>query len=378
MSNIYQIPKLPLGYDLETKAILKQVIRAKSNLSELKGVAATIPNEAILISSLTLQEAKDSSEIENIVTTQDDLYKAELNIQKQFITAATKEVLNYREAIQLGFNLVRKDKALSNNRIIQIQECLEQNKAGFRILPGTTLKSNDGSIVYTPPQDANQIVDYMNNLESFINDDNMCDCDPLIKMAIIHHQFESIHPFYDGNGRTGRIISVLYLITNGLLDLPILYLSRYITHNKGEYYRLIQAIRDKSGDNSKEWEEWIMFILTAVEQTSEETIHLVKGISQLMNKYKGILRPLFGKQYKHELLNNLFFHPYTKIEFMEKDMMVQRNAATKYLNEIVKQGLLEKIKIGRENYYINIELMNLFLNHSNIETSVSTIESITE
>ncbi|HNW68053.1 MAG TPA: Fic family protein [Bacteroidales bacterium] len=378
MSNIYQIPKLPLGYDLETKAILKQVIKAKSKLSELKGVAATIPNEAILISSLTLQEAKDSSEIENIVTTQDDLYKAELNIQKQFITAATKEVLNYREAIQLGFNLVRKDKALSNNRIIQIQECLEQNKAGFRILPGTTLKSNDGSIVYTPPQDANQIVDYMNNLESFINDDNMCDCDPLIKMAIIHHQFESIHPFYDGNGRTGRIISVLYLITNGLLDLPILYLSRYITHNKGEYYRLIQAIRDKSGDNSKEWEEWIMFILTAVEQTSEETIHLVKGISQLMNKYKGILRPLFGKQYKHELLNNLFFHPYTKIEFMEKDMMVQRNAATKYLNEIVKQGLLEKIKIGRENYYINIELMNLFLNHSNIETSVSTIESITE
>ena len=378
MSNIYQIPELPLGYDLETKAILKQVIKAKSKLSELKGVAATIPNETILISSLTLQEAKDSSEIENIVTTQDDLYKADLNIQKQFITASTKEVLNYREAIQLGFNLVRKDKALSNNRIIQIQECLEQNKAGFRILPGTTLKSNDGSIVYTPPQDANQIVDYMNNLESFINDDNMCDCDPLIKMAIIHHQFESIHPFYDGNGRTGRIISVLYLITNGLLDLPILYLSRYITHNKGEYYRLIQAIRDKSGDNSKEWEEWIMFILTAVEQTSEETIHLVKGISQLMNKYKGILRPLFGKQYKHELLNNLFFHPYTKIEFMEKDMMVQRNAATKYLNEIVKQGLLEKIKIGRENYYINIELMNLFLNHSNIETSVSTIESITE
>lgn len=378
MSNIYQIPKLPLGYDLETKAILKQVIRAKSKLSELKGVAATIPNEAILISSLTLQEAKDSSEIENIVTTQDDLYKADLNIQKKFITAATKEVLNYREAIQFGFSLVRQDKVLSNNRIIQIQERLEQNKAGFRTLPGTTLKRNDGSIVYTPPQEATQIVDYMNNLESFINDENMCDCDPLIKMAIIHHQFESIHPFYDGNGRTGRIISVLYLITNGLLDLPILYLSRYITRNKGEYYRLIQAIRDNKGDNFKEWEEWIMFILTAVEQTSEDTIHLVKGISQLMNKYKGILRPLFGKQYKHELLNNLFFHPYTKIEFMEKDMMVQRNAAAKYLNEIVKQGLLEKIKIGRENYYINVELMDLFLNHSHIETSVSTIESITE
>ncbi|NLL28933.1 MAG: Fic family protein [Bacteroidales bacterium] len=378
MSNIYQIPKLPLGYDLETKTILKQVIRAKSKLSELKGVAATIPNEAILISSLTLQEAKDSSEIENIITTQDDLYKAELNIQKQFITAATKEVLNYREAILFGFNLVRHDKVLSNNKIIQIQEKLENNKAGFRTLPGTTLKRNDGSVVYTPPQDATQIVDYMNNLEAFINDENMCDYDPLIKMAIIHHQFESIHPFYDGNGRTGRIINVLYLITNGLLDLPILYLSRYITRNKGEYYRLIQAIRDNNEDNSMEWENWILFILTAVEQTSEETIHLIKGISQLMNKYKSILRPLFGKQYKHELLNNLFFHPYTKIEFMEKDMMVKRNAAAKYLNKIVEQGLLKKIKLGRENYYINVELMNLFLNHSHTDTSISTIESITE
>ncbi|MGM9870160.1 MAG: Fic family protein, partial [Sodaliphilus sp.] len=186
--------------------------------------------------------------------------------------------------------------------------------------------------------------------------------DPLIKMAIIHHQFESIHPFYDGNGRTGRIIAILYLVVNDLLDLPILYLSRYITHNKGEYYRLIQRIRDNAPDNAEVWEKWILFILKGVEETSIETIRLVKSISALMAKYKNILKPLFGKQYKHELLNNLFFHPYTKIEFMERDMSVQRKTATKYLDTIVSEtGLLQKQKLGRSNYYINTELMELFI-----------------
>lgn len=378
MGNNYQIPKLPLGYDLETKAILKQANKASRKLAELKGIAETIPNETILISTLTLQEAKDSSEIENIVTTQDDLYKADIEIQKRFITASTKEVLNYREAILLGFSLVRKDKILSNNKIKQIQEKLEANKAGFRSVPGTMLKRNDGSVVYTPPQSATDVVDLMANLELFINQDDLCDLDPLIKMAIIHHQFESIHPFYDGNGRTGRIINVLYLVSNGLLDLPILYLSRYITKNKAAYYDLIQAVRDKEGDNSKEWEAWVLFMLTAVEETSAETIRLIKGISELMVKFKAVLRPLFGRQYKHELLNNLFSHPYTKIEFVERDMMVGRKTASKYLEVIVSEGLLEKTTIGRENYYINTDLMNLFLNHSTEIISAPTIESISE
>lgn len=362
MGKSYNIPTLPLAFDIESKEILRQVNKANRALAELKGIAATIPNEAILISSLTLQEAKDSSEIENIVTTQDDLYKAEIDIEKQLVTAATKEVLRYREALQQGFELVRKDALLTNSRIKDIQMHLEGNRAGFRSQAGTMLKNSQGKAVYTPPQNIDDIERYMANLEAFINNPEMCEVDPLIKMAIIHHQFESIHPFYDGNGRTGRIINVLYLVINNLLDLPILYLSRYITQNKSQYYSLIQAIRDKSEDNSLEWEEWILFILKGVEQTARDTIRLVQGISKLMQDYKQILRPLFGKNYKHELLNNLFYHPYTKIEFMQRDLMVQRKTAAKYLNMMVEERVLIVVKIGRENYYINHALMDLFLN----------------
>ena len=376
---MYIIPNLPLPYDLETKAVLKQLNKANKMLAELKGLATTIPNEQILISSLTLQEAKESSEVENIVTTQDDLYRASVSINQELQSAATKEVLNYREALQHGFNLVRKRQLLTNNVIKEIQERLEYNRAGFRTVPGTALKRNDGTIVYTPPQDANEIAEYMKNLERFINDDSMCDFDPLVKMAIIHHQFESIHPFYDGNRRTGRIINVLYIVQNRLLDLPILYLSRYITRNKAEYYRLIQAIRDKNSDNASEWEEWILFMLRAVEETAFDTINLVKGIGKLMTDYKNILRPLFGKYYKHELLNNLFFHPYTKLEYFQRDMSISRQTASKYLDKIVSTGLLEKIKLGRENYYVNKGLMALFLMGSieNIEET-DPIESINE
>ncbi len=356
------IPTLPLQYDLETAVVLKQLARANRALAELKGVASSIPNENILISSLTLQEAKDSSSIENIITTQDDLYKADLNIQHLPISPATKEVQNYREAIYEGFNLVRANKLLTNNSIIKIQNTLKRTNGGFRTVPGTMLKRNDGVIIYEPPQDPRDVAHYMENLESFINDPSLSDLDPLIKMAIIHHQFESIHPFTDGNGRTSRIVNVLYLVINDLLDLPILYLSRYITHNKGEYYRLIQEIRDKDGDNAQEWENWIVFILKGVEETAQETIDLVKGISCMMAEYKQILRPLFGQTYKHELLNNLFYHPYTKIDFICKDMSVQRKTASKYLEMIVGTGLLEKVKVGRENFYVNTKLFNLFLN----------------
>lgn len=374
----YIIPTLPLQYDLETKEILRQVNRANRKLAELKGVAQTIPNEQILISSLTLQEAKDSSEVENIVTTQDDLYRAELNLKEAAINASTKEVLNYRQAMQKGFALVRKNKLLTLNYIKQIQEVLEENKGGFRAGPGTTLQNQHKEIVYTPPQSKVQIEEFMHNLELYINDPDMHDIDPLIKMAIIHHQFESIHPFLDGNGRTGRIISILYLVINSLLDLPILYLSRYITHNKGEYYRLIQRVRDAGENNQSEWEEWILFILKGVEETAEETIRLIKGMSSLMAEYKNILRPLFGRQYKHELLNNLFYHPYTKIEFIQQDMLVQRKTATKYLDMIVETGLLEKVKIKHTNYYMNVRLIELFMNHELpvADKNIDIIESV--
>ena len=375
----YSIPSLPLPYDLETKEVLKQLNRANRKLAELKGVAQTIPNERILISSLTLQEAKDSSEVENIVTTQDDLYRAGLDPSHQFINAATKEVLFYREAINEGFRMVRNKDILSLNDIKHVQEILEQNTAGFRTTPGTQLKrENDGAVIYTPPQDGMAIVRYMSNLEQFINDDHLSQLDPLIKMAIIHHQFESIHPFYDGNGRTGRIINILYLVITGLLDLPILYLSRYITHNKGEYYRLIQAIRDKNTDNAAEWEAWILFMLKGVEVTAEDTISLVKNIGRLMAEYKNVIRPDFGSKYNHELLNGLFYHPYTKIDHVVANMQVSRQTASKYLDRIVALGLLKKEKMGKENYYINTRLMNLFIEFGQYKATepAEVIESV--
>lgn len=363
MNKHYDIPLLPLPYDFETKAVLKQVNLANRRLAELKGIARTIPNENILLSTLVLQEALDSSAVENIVTTSDELYKADLNLKGQISNAAAKEVLQYREAMSLGFSRVRKLKVLSLNDIKAIQQVLEHNDAGFRRVPGTVLQSSAGDVVYTPPQDYAEVERLMSNLENYINLPNMHEVDPLIKLAIIHHQFESIHPFYDGNGRTGRILIILYLVINDLLDLPILYLSRYITHNKGAYYRLIQQIRDKNSDNLREWEQWILFMLRGVEETAEQTIELVKQIYDLMTEYKQTLRPLFGRQYKHELINNLFFHPYTKIEYMEKDMMVKRKTATKYLDTIVEAGLLRKIRHGRSNYYINSRLMDLFIHH---------------
>ena len=286
MGKSYSIPTLPLAFDVESKEILRQVNKANRALAELKGVATTIPNEAILINTLTLQEAKESSEIENIVTTQDDLYKAEIDVGKQLITAATKEVLRYRETLQLGFQLVKEEAQLSNKIVKKIQMYLVGNQAGFRSQAGTMLKNGQGETVYTPPQSRDDIERAMANLEAFINRPEMCEIDPLIKMAIIHHQFESIHPFYDGNGRTGRIINVLYLVINRLLDLPILYLSRYITQNESQYYSLIQAIRDKGEENSREWQEWILFILKGVEQTALDTTRLVQGISALMQRHK--------------------------------------------------------------------------------------------
>lgn len=377
--NAYNIPTLPLPYDLETISVLKQVNKANKKLAELKGVAQTIPNEQILISSLTLQESRDSSYVENIVTTHDELYRAELEPTLIEFNAATKEVLHYREAINEGFRLVRDKNILTLNHIKRIQEILEENKAGFRSTPGTKLKrESDDAIVYVPPQDPLDVERCMVNLEQFINDTELSPIDPLIKMAIIHHQFESIHPFYNGNGRTGRIVNILYLVISGLLDLPILYLSRYITHNKSEYYRLLQAIRDKNIDNAKEWEEWVLFILKGVESTAEDTITLVKSIGSMMDDYKRILRPAFGKKYSHDLINGLFYHPYTKIEHVERNLQLSRQTASKYLNKIVSLGLLHKEKIGKENYYINTRLMELFVSFGEYDAIVpnESIESV--
>jgi len=357
----YQIPRLPLTIELETKAILKQLNASHRHLAELKGIVQSIPNEAILINTLALQEAKDSSEVENIVTSHDDLFKTELDVSDYVVSAASKEVMNYRQAIQEGFQLIRKNKLLTNNIIKQVQSTLVDNKAGFRTIPGTELKNQFGETVYTPPQSGHEVERYMSDLEDFINTPERCDWDPLIKLAVIHHQFESIHPFYDGNGRTGRIISILFLVANDLLNLPILYLSRYITHHKGEYYHLLQAIRECE-NNEADWQNWVMFILKGIEHTARNTINMVNSIRNLMQEFKFVLRPRFGRQYKHDLLNHLFSQPYTKIEFMEQAMQVRRKTATKYLDIIVEAGLLEKMKIGKYNYYMNQKLVSVLIN----------------
>lgn len=355
----FEVQKLPPASLEETRPILKKLALAHRYLAELKGVAASIPNQTILINTLALQEAKDSSAIENIITTHDDLYKAEL-FSDSITDAATKEVSRYADALRHGFDLVQKHHILTLNHILEIQKRLEQNDAGIRKLSGTALVNQaSGQVVYSPPQDYETVLALMGNLVEYINRPEMHEVDPLVKMAVIHHQFESIHPFYDGNGRTGRIINILYLVQEGLLSLPILYLSRYIIANKAEYYRLLQEVRDTG-----QWEAWILYILDAVEKTSQETIALVDGIKTLMMDYKHRIRAGFPKMYSQDLINNLFRHPYTKIDFLTRDLNVTRLTATRYLDTLTESGFLVKEKIGRSNYYVNLPLFELLTDAS--------------
>lgn len=352
----YQIPNLFELGELESKAILKASTLAHQALGELKGVVQTMPNQNILLGTLPLQEAKESSEIENIITTQDDLYQSNFATQ-QFSSTAAKEVHHYAQAMSLGFNAVRSTGLITLNTIKEVQEELEGNDAGFRKQQGTGLINQaTGKVVYMPPQRPDLIEDYMSDLEKFINDSQCVDYDPLVKMALIHHQFETIHPFYDGNGRTGRIVNILYLIQQNLLDTPILYLSRYINRNKSKYYQLLQEVRE-----SQNWENWILFMLNGIAETAKQTIILITKIKQLMQQHKQIIRSQSPKIYSHELLNNLYKHPYTKIEFISQDCQIHRNTAAKRLDELVQLGILEKVKIGKENFYINIELYKLLM-----------------
>jgi len=343
----------------ESKSLLKKLVSAHRFLAELKGVAAAIPNQSILINTIALQEAKDSSAIENIITTDDELYKAQL-FADAFSDAAAKEVSNYAEALKHGFALVEKNRILTVSHILEIQKHLEKNDAGFRKLPGTALVNQaTGETVYTSPQDYETIVSLMDNLVEYINRVELHDVDPLIKMAVIHYQFESIHPFYDGNGRTGRIINLLYLVLEGLLSIPILYLSRYIIRKKAEYYRLLQSIRETG-----QWEAWVLYMLDAVEQTSQETIVLIESIKNLMMGYKHRIRAEQPKIYSQDLINNLFEHPYTKIEFIMNELNVSRLTATKYLDTLAESGFLVKEKIWRTNYYVNMPLFMLLKGES--------------
>ncbi len=338
---------------VETFEILRQTNKSTAALAELKGIAKTIPNQAMLTNAIVLQEAKDSSEIENIITTQDELYKA-LAVNKSILSAEIKEVVNYRKAIFSGFDIAKKQGFIRVNDIVSIQQELVDNMAGIRSTPGTVLKNDlTGEIVYTPPQDQSEILELLSNFITHYNQ-NDNEISPLINLAILHYQFESIHPFYDGNGRTGRILNILYLILNELIDVPILYLSSYIIENKPEYYRLLN-----STNRNGEWEDWIMFMLRAVESTSKDTILRITNIKGLLDTTIIKVQKESPKIYRKELVELLFEQPYSKIDFIVNRLHVERKAASRYLKELERIGVLESQKVGRETLYINKELIEI-------------------
>lgn len=344
-------------YDLKTPKILEALNEASRSLAELKGFANSIPNQHILINAITINEAKDSSAIENIVTTHDSIYK--VLAESGFKEAAAKEVVDYRGAIWRGYEIIKEKNFISTNVLVELQGMIEHNKAGIRKNPGTKLiNSKTGEIIYTPPQNEKEIRDLLKNLEDYINENgndiNANIVDPLIKMALIHYQFESIHPFYDGNGRTGRILNVLYLVLNRLLDSPILYLSNYINKNKTEYYRLFTEFREN--DN---YEDWILYILKGIAETSKNTIELIKRIQNEMESYKKEFMTKLPKIYSDALLDSLFYEVYTRINYIEDRCDVTRQTASTYLNSLLDAGLLEVEKVGRESIYKNTRLINL-------------------
>lgn len=349
------IKLLPPGYDLESKIVLKQLARSHRALAELKGYSDMIPNKNILINAITINEAKDSSEIENIVTTHDELFKT--MSRENYETPAAKEVVNYRSAIWKGYQLVKEKGFLSTNIAIELQAIIEPNKGGIRKLPGTVLKNQaTGEVIYTPPSGEAEILYLMDNLDAYINYDHD-GLDPLIKLAVIHYQFEMIHPFYDGNGRTGRIINVLYLVLKELIDSPILYLSKFIIRNKQSYYALIQQVRDEA-----RWEEWILFILQGIEETADETLLLVKEMNSLMERTAKEISEKLPSIYSRELVDLIFFEFYTKISYIEKGLNISRKTASKYLTSLEEEGFLTSEKAGRERIYLNDRLFEIVKN----------------
>jgi Fic family protein len=353
MGQIKKLEKLPPGKEkVETLSILRQLSDSANALGELKGIAKTIPNQAMLINAVVLQEAKDSSEIENIITTQDELYKALTTAGKQPVQV--KEVINYRKAIFAGFEIIRKQGFLRVADIETIQKTIVENNAGIRSLAGTVLKNDrTGEVVYTPPQEKSEILNLLTNFLEYYNTNKM-DLHPLINLAVLHYQFESIHPFYDGNGRTGRILNILFLILNNLLDIPILYLSSYINKSKSDYYRLLNKVND-----TNEWEEYILFILKGIEETSLKTIEKINNIKELLEETVKIAKEKTPKIYKKELIELLFEQPYSKIDFVVRKLNVERKAASRYLKKLNEAGILKSEKMGREIIYINEKLVEI-------------------
>ncbi|MBK0382049.1 Fic family protein [Pedobacter sp. SD-b] len=349
------LPNLPPKVNLETIEILKASIEANKILAELKGYCQTLPNPNLLLNTLVLQESKESSAIENIVTTQDELYQETLRISENIKNAAAKEVIQYREAMYWGLEEMQKNGLITTNLLVGVMQRLRATDENIRNTPGTKLANpTNNLIVYTPPESEQIIREKLKELEQFMNDDEFSDLDILIKMALVHYQFEAIHPFSDGNGRTGRILNVLYLINQKMIGLPVLYLSYYIIKNKSDYYRLLREVTEKGN-----WAEWVLFIVKGVGETASLTLKKINAILQLKAASEEKIKKALKASYSRELCDLLFSYPYIKIKILEEYHIAKRQTASDYLRKLEKAGLLEAVKIGKETYYINTGLMEI-------------------
>ncbi len=348
-----ELPLLPPKENIETNAILKKAVTAGRALAELKGLGKTIPNQDMLLNTIVIQEAQSSSEIENIITTTDALFRA-LTVKTSQIDAATKEVLRYREALSEAYRTLKKRPLLTTNLFVKIYQTIKENRAGIRNVPGTVIKNmSTGEVLYTPPVGESIIRDKLKNLEDYIHAEN--GVDPLVKLAVIHYQFEAIHPFTDGNGRTGRILNILFLVMKDLLDFPVLYLSKYIIEKKNDYYRLLRDVTTKG-----KWEPWILFMLEAIEQTSIHTRKKIISIRELIEEMlTSAKKRLPSRVYSKELIELLFHQPYTKVQFLVDAGIAERKTAAEYLKELERIGVLKSKKLGKENIYLNVKLFNL-------------------
>jgi Fic family protein len=354
---------LPPYLDIETKTILRKTIAANRALADLKNKADHLTNQDILISSIVLTEARDSSEIENIVTTADLLYKSGITPEIQ-LDANTKEVRSYNRALWQGMKMID-ERPLSTNVFINIVQEIKQNTAGIRTIPGTVLKNPvTGEVVYTPPNGENVIRDKLKNLEDFLYLPQYAEIDPLIKMAVMHYQFEAIHPFADGNGRTGRIINILWLVQEKLLNRPILFLSKYFLNHREEYYN---GLRNVTSHN--EWEKWILYVLDAVEQTARNTGELIDKITAARKECKDELQSYFPKIYSLDLVETIFSTPYFRMEdYLQKNPTISRQTASKYLHQLCKPykrtdnittQILKIYRQGRENIFFNQTMFDI-------------------
>ncbi|OGB01351.1 MAG: addiction module protein [Burkholderiales bacterium RIFCSPHIGHO2_12_FULL_61_11] len=340
------LPLLPPPVDLETKAVLKQVIAARTALAELKGAAQLLPNQGVLIQAIGLQEAKLSSEIENIVTTNDDLFRGFAN-DGEGASAQTKEVLRYKDALWQGHQWIKQGMPLTTRLFETLYQTVKQADDGVPRTSGTKLANPaTGEVVYCPPEGETVIRDKLANLERFINEPS--ELDPLVRMAVMHYQFEAIHPFPDGNGRVGRILNILQLQSEALLDVPILYLSGYIIENKGAYYRGLTAVTERG-----EWEAWVLYMLRGVETMAHFTRQRIRAVMDLMQTARVQAEKVLPKVQVPAILDVVFRHPYCKVRFLEEAGLGSRPTCTKYLRALVAAGLLREQAVWRENYFIN-------------------------